>query len=106
MESIVINIVWIISGLGIILYPVILLANVMSLSGRGDRASVASLDFWRKTLPLRAVQIITTLFPVIDFVCQRFSRSAYETGAMFPAIAWMVPPLLITISIFWIFKRH
>lgn len=105
MESIVINIVWIISGLGIILYPAILLANVMSLRTRSDSAPAASIDFWRKTLPFKSIQVITTLFPVIDYACQNASRTAYESGAMLPAILWMVPPLLTTISIFWVFKR-
>ncbi|MGC3943045.1 MAG: hypothetical protein QM762_00670 [Chryseolinea sp.] len=84
MESIVINIVWIISGLGIILYPAILLANVISMRNGPDRESVGALEYWRKNLPLRTAQIITTLFPVIDYACQRMSRTAFETGTMLP----------------------
>jgi hypothetical protein len=91
--------------LGIILYPAILLANVMSLSAKGDRVPVASVMFWRKTLPFKTIQVLTTLFPVIDYGCQRLSRAAHESGMLMPALLWMVPPLMITISIFWIFRR-
>lgn len=105
VESIIINIVWIISGLGIILYPATLLANVMSLRARTDRGSMASVEFWRRNLPFKMIQVLTTLFPVIDYACQRLSRTAFESGSMFPAIMWMLPPLLTTISIFWVFKR-
>jgi len=105
VETIIINIVWIISGLGIILYPAILLANVMSLRSRSDRGSMASVEYWRKALPFKTIQVLTTLFPVIDYACQRLSRTAFESGTLFPAIMWMLPPLLTTVSIFWIFKR-
>lgn len=105
MESIVINIVWIISGLGIILYPAVLLANVIGLRSGPDRDAVGALEYWRKNLPMRVIQILTTLFPVIDYACQRMSRTAFETGTMLPAVLWMLPPLLTTISIFWVFKR-
>lgn len=91
--------------MGIILYPAILLANVMSLRSKGDSSSVASFEFWRKTVPFKTIQILTTLFPVIDYACQRVSRTAYESGTLLPAILWMLPPLLTSISIFWIFKR-
>ena len=105
MESIVINIVWIISGLGIILYPAILLANVMSLRSKGDSVSMASVEFWRRTLPFKSIQLLTTLFPVIEYACQRFSRTAYESGMLMTAILWMLPPMLTTIGIFWVFRR-
>jgi hypothetical protein len=105
VEAIIINIVWIVSGLGIILYPAILLANVMSLRTRSDEESSGTVDYWRRNLTFKAIQLITTLFPVIDYACQRFSRAAFEAGAMTPAVLWMAPPLLTTISIFWIFKR-
>jgi hypothetical protein len=105
VEYIIINIVWIISGLGIILYPAILLANVMSLRDRADRESTGWFEYWRKNLPFRMIQVLTTLFPVIEYACQRFSRAAYESDSILPAIMWMLPPLLTTISIFWIFKR-
>lgn len=105
MESIVINIVWIISGLGIILYPAVLLANVMSMRNGTDSETAGTFEYWRKNLPLRTVQILTTLFPVIDYACQRMSRDAFESGTMLPAVLWMLPPLLTTISIFWVFKR-
>lgn len=105
MESVVINIVWVISGLGIILYPAILLANVMSFRAKGESVAITSPDFWRKTVPFKSIQLITTLFPVVDYVCQRYSRTAYESGFMLPAILWMLPPMLTTISIFWVFKR-
>ena len=106
MESIVINIVWIVSGMGIILYPAILLANVMSLRTKNDDPiSMASIEFWRKTLPFKSIQLLTTLFPVIEYACQRFSRASYESEMMVPAILWMLPPLLTTIGIFWVFKR-
>ena len=105
MESIVINIVWIVSGLGIILYPAILLANVMSLRGKNDSSEMASFEFWRKTLPFKFIQLLTTLFPVIEYACQRYSRISFEAGMMMPAILWMLPPLLTTIGIFWVFKR-
>jgi len=105
VEAIIINIVWIVSGLGIILYPAILLANVMSLRTRSDEESTGTVDYWRRTLTFKAIQVLTTLFPVIDYVCQRYSRTAFESGTMLPAVLWMLPPLLTTISIFWIFKR-
>ena len=105
MESIIINIVWIVSGLGIILYPAILLANVMSLRSGTDQESAGVFDYWRRNLLFKLIQVLTTLFPVIDYACQRYSRAAFESGAMLPAVLWMVPPLLTTISIFWIFKR-
>jgi hypothetical protein len=105
VEYIIINIVWVISGLGIILYPAILLANVISLRDRNDRGSTGWVEYWRKNLPFRTIQVLTTLFPVIEYSCQRLSRAAYEAGSMLPAIMWMLPPLLTTISIFWVFKR-
>jgi hypothetical protein len=105
VESIVINIVWIISGLGIILYPAVLLANVISMRSGPDRETIGAVEYWRKNLPLRFIQILTTLFPVIDYACQRMSRAAFESETMSVAVLWMLPPLLTTISIFWVFKR-
>lgn len=94
---------WIISGSGLLAYPVILLANVMSLAGNKSKNSGNKKLGFRR-LKFLLMLIITTLFPLIYYFCFRFSKDLFESGQFFYAYLSVVPALAISAPILWVFR--
>ncbi len=93
---------WIAGGSALVLYPVFLLANIMSLGGRSN-SSLKNTGAKKKAL-FWARLIITTFFPLIQFVCVRLSKASDIAGNDVWAYLWTLPGIIISAGLFSMFR--
>lgn len=97
--EILLNLLWILGGLFIILYPAILLAGVMSLAGKPAQT------FTLKAFVFRVFLIVTLLYPFITYFCFKISRQYLEEGDSLRAVLYTLPSLCIGGMVLWVLKR-
>ncbi len=93
------QILWAIIGLPMICYPMIILANIMSL------AAPAVPKMTLKGVIFKIFLVVTTLYPLIYYFCYKASVTCVEEGMLLNALFYAIPPLAIGGTLYWIIKK-
>jgi len=93
------QILWAIIGLPMIYYPMILLANVMSF------AAPAVQKITVKGILFRIFMVVTTVYPLIYYLCYKASLACVEEGIILNALLFAIPPLAIGGTLYWMIKK-
>jgi hypothetical protein len=83
----------IISGLPLIVYPAVLLANLMALAAPQAKESIATKLF------LYGFVFSTTIYPVVFFVCGAKGWNRAHWGSTNATIFWALAPILYLLII-------